>query len=293
MTTGPYARWTSDALRREAERDASPAARAALLLPWREIERRLPEVRTVLDVGAGVGRFSLELARRGCEVVHVEADPVALAAAVAQARAERLRTIRFVRGALPGLGWLKTGVFDLVLCLDGAISFAYPRHKEAASELVRVGRRWIILGVVNRMTALRQWVESDLHFTAAEQQAPRLLREGVYDPGEAFSFFHPEALPPLYAFHPEELRQTLEHLGCHVPHLCAPGALAATLAPEALQQTLADERRRAAFLDLAAQYDANGAAMGVAPREMWGTLLATARRDPDALLFRPPGRARG
>lgn len=290
----PYLFWQRSAADREAARDAVPAARAALLLTWREIERRLAGVRTVLDVGAGLGRFSLPLARRGFEVVHVERDRAALDQARQQAAAERLPTIRFVQAALPDLGWLRSGVFDLVLCVDGAVSFAYPRHRETVSELVRVSRRWVIVGVLNRMALVPSWVESDVRLAeerhlpalAREPQAAALLRDGVYDPGEAFYFYHPEALPPLYAFHPEDLRATLEHLGTRVVQVSAPGALAAALAPAVLEEIMNDGERREAFVKLAQQYDANIAAMGTAPREVWGTLLATARRDPDALLFR-------
>jgi SAM-dependent methyltransferase len=295
-TSYPYLAWPADVRAREAERDAAPAARAGLLLVWREIERRLADVRTVLDVGAGIGRYSLELARRGYEVVHVERERTALAAARARAQAEQLRTLRCVQAALPDLGWLKSGVFDLVLCLDGAVSFAWPRHKEAVAELVRVSRRWVVVGALNRLALTASFVESDLRLAAEtglpplarQPQAPKLLRDGVFDPGEAFHFYHPAAWPPFYAFHPEELRQTLEHLGTRVVHLSAPGALAASLGPSLLERVMADAAPREDFLRLAERYDSSPAAMGIGPRQLWAGVLATARRDPDALLFRAP-----
>ena len=38
------------------------------LLRWREVERNLTGVRTILDVGGGTGAFSIPLAKRGFKV---------------------------------------------------------------------------------------------------------------------------------------------------------------------------------------------------------------------------------
>ena len=50
-------------------------------LQWREIERHLDEVKTILEVGAGTGAFSIPPARRGLDVTHLELAPAMLDAA--------------------------------------------------------------------------------------------------------------------------------------------------------------------------------------------------------------------
>jgi SAM-dependent methyltransferase len=55
---------------------------------WRALAARHPD--PVLDIGAGTGRVSLELARAGHEVIALDRDPVLLDALAERARAARL-----------------------------------------------------------------------------------------------------------------------------------------------------------------------------------------------------------
>ncbi len=50
-------------------------------LRWREIDRRLDGVKTILDVGAATGAFSIPLAQRGFEVTHFDLSTEAIAIA--------------------------------------------------------------------------------------------------------------------------------------------------------------------------------------------------------------------
>ncbi len=73
---------------------------------------------TVLDVGCGPGRHSLELARRGYEVVGVDISQAFIDSAAAAAEAEGLTArCRFVRGDARRLHELALGSFDLVISL--------------------------------------------------------------------------------------------------------------------------------------------------------------------------------
>lgn len=62
---------------RESSREAeNPRKRVHTDLLWRMVERALPrEGGTILDAGAGTGRFSLPLARRGFRVTHLDIAP--------------------------------------------------------------------------------------------------------------------------------------------------------------------------------------------------------------------------
>jgi SAM-dependent methyltransferase len=76
-------------------------------------------VRSVLDAGCGTGRVAIELARRGLDVVGVDADPAMLATA---------------RRNAPGLPWIESDlttvdvgrVFDLALLAGNVMIFVRP-----------------------------------------------------------------------------------------------------------------------------------------------------------------------
>jgi 2-polyprenyl-3-methyl-5-hydroxy-6-metoxy-1,4-benzoquinol methylase len=55
-------------------------------LRWREIDRHLEGVRTILDIGAATGSFSIPLAKRGFHVTHLDFSPEMLAIVVASGR---------------------------------------------------------------------------------------------------------------------------------------------------------------------------------------------------------------
>ncbi len=63
-------------------------------LRWREIERHLTRVRSILAVGAGTGVFSIPLARRGFSVTHVDFSPAMLT--IARQQAHAVQTFPFV-----------------------------------------------------------------------------------------------------------------------------------------------------------------------------------------------------
>lgn len=113
-------------------RSAFPAS-ATVYRPWAEeteaeISRALdmlrpPEGARVLDLACGTGRHSIELARRGFEVVGVDISPELLE--IADGEAERLSvddSVTFLVADLRGLEY--EDEFDIVLNLnDGAVGY--------------------------------------------------------------------------------------------------------------------------------------------------------------------------
>ena len=79
----------------------------------------LPDVRsrTVLDLGCGMGTFTLEAARRGARAVGVDMMAAALRAAARVAGEENVPTARFVLGDVAALP-ARTGSTDVVLAAD-------------------------------------------------------------------------------------------------------------------------------------------------------------------------------
>jgi 2-polyprenyl-3-methyl-5-hydroxy-6-metoxy-1,4-benzoquinol methylase len=103
------------------------------LLRWRIIERHLAGVRTILEVGGGTGAFSIPLARRGYKVTHLDFSPAMVGAA--KANAKGIPNIDFVVANSADLHALEDGSFDLVLNMDGAVSFCGSAAEQAIAEL--------------------------------------------------------------------------------------------------------------------------------------------------------------
>ena len=117
------------------------------------IQRKLLEnlggIRTVFDGGAGSGRFSILLAKRGCRVTHFDiSQPMIDKAGELAAGAGVLDRITFVRGALEDLSAYADRSFDLVISFDAPVSYTWPNQEKVIAELVRIARKKIILSVL-------------------------------------------------------------------------------------------------------------------------------------------------
>ncbi|MFT3697020.1 MAG: class I SAM-dependent methyltransferase [Kofleriaceae bacterium] len=121
----------------------------------REIERHLEDVHTILDIGAGTGAFSIPLARRGFAVTHFDVSPEMIARA--RERAAGI-PIEFALGDAADLSRFGTRSFDLVLCMDGAISFS-PQPMHVIAEACRVAGQTLIATASNKAAMIATWIK--------------------------------------------------------------------------------------------------------------------------------------
>ena len=92
----------------------------------RKLLERLDGIRTVFDGGAGSGRFSILLAKQGCQVTHFDiSQPMIEKAQHLAAKEGVLDRITFVKGALENLSAYHDRQFDLVISFDAPISYTY------------------------------------------------------------------------------------------------------------------------------------------------------------------------
>ena len=215
------------------------------VLRWREVERRLAGVRAVLEVGAGTGAFAIPLAQRGFAVTHVDFSPAMLA--LARQRAEGLENVQFVEANAAALPFPDRS-FDLVLNMDGAISFCGSLAEQALREACRVARKVLILTVSHRAWMIPIWVSASVK--AAERLLPAV--GAMFDRGEWHQEQFPENpllskgvtqdyFPGFRAFLPGELRTLLEEAGMRVLRCGGLGTLANFCGPEAVEQVCQDE----------------------------------------------------
>lgn len=104
------------------------------------LERHLPAASRVLEIGAGPGRFTIELARLGATVVATDISPVQLEAhryRLADLAADRAVTERRLAD-VADLSAFEDAAFDAVVAFGGPISYVFERAPVALAEIGRV-----------------------------------------------------------------------------------------------------------------------------------------------------------
>jgi len=279
-----------DAKAPEEEQDLADEA-INRALRWREIELHLAGVRTVLDIGVGTGAFSIPLARRGFAATHVDFSPAMLALARHKAcpelcrRAQGLENVHFVETNAAALPFPDRS-FDLVLNMDGAISFCGSLAEQALREACRVTRKVLILTISHRAWMIPVLVSASVKVAGCLLPAVGAM----FDRGE----WHQEQLPenPLLskgvtqdyfgafrAFMPGELRSLLEEAGMRVLR-CGGGlgTLANFCGSEAVEQVCQDEALFQDFLDLCERFDREVLPGGPGTRQRAGLIAAAVPR---------------
>ena len=108
------------------------------------LEQHLPRHGLVLDAGGGPGRYTVELARRGFDMVLLDFTPANLE--YARRRIARLglkrRVRELVQGSIVDLSRFADATFDAVICTGGPLSHVLdPADRERAiGELARVAK---------------------------------------------------------------------------------------------------------------------------------------------------------
>lgn len=108
----------------------------------RFLRRYVPEGSRVLEIGAGPGRFTIELARMHCDVVVGDISPVQLALNEAHVREAGFESCIAQRVELNicDLSSLLESEFDAVVAFGGPLSYAFEEAEHALRELLRVTR---------------------------------------------------------------------------------------------------------------------------------------------------------
>ena len=253
----------------------------------KELLSNLDGIKTVFDGGAGCGRFSILLAKHGCEVTHFDISQPMIDKAKELAEKEGvLDKITFVKGALEDLSGFRDKSFDMVISFDAPISYTHPNQEQVIGELVRICRKRIIISVSSRLGQLPylanpiqknqfildencddpfvKWCVSNrtdaiasFHFN--KENAEKLWADGLMGGEEKIAEYEAGGTPwcITYTFMPDELQNLLNKFGVKNVKLAGPGAYARTMPNELLVKIMNDPKQRADFLDFCYQYDSN------------------------------------
>ena len=96
----------------------------------------------VLDIGAGPGRFTIELAKLGAQVVAADISRVQLELNEQNVRQAGVAdaVLAWATADVTDLSAFADGEFDAAVCYGGPLSYALDRDGDAADELLRVTR---------------------------------------------------------------------------------------------------------------------------------------------------------
>lgn len=218
----------------------------------------------VLDVGAGPGRFTIELARLGAMIVVADISPGQLElnrAKAVEAGAEGAVAERVVADVveLP----FENGSFDVTVCYGGPISYAVDRAGHAVAELARVTRPGghLLVSVMSLVGAVQAYADAVLEVTGKYGVAltEQIVATGLLPEGPDLGHL------AMRLFRWRELKELLEQHG-EIVAASATGLLRPTRDPE-------DPELRALLARLELELAAEPGALDCGPH-----MLAVVRR---------------
>lgn len=225
-------------------------------LRWREIERHLVGISSILDVGGGTGAFSIPLARRGFSVTHLDLSPAMLE--IARIKSKGIGTIRFIEGNVIEMSTFSDKSFDLVLNMDGPVSYCGCDAERAISESARVARKTLILAVAHRAWGIPLWMRASLASAKFLPAVYEMLERGnwcldQFAENAALTVEFP--FRALRAFLPDEMRRILEQLGMRVLRIGGLGSLDVLCGATMIEHMLENESLYHEYLELCERFD--------------------------------------
>ena len=253
----------------------------------RKLLENLDGVQTVFDGGAGSGRFSILLAKKGCKVTHFDISQPMIDKARELAEQEGVKDrITFVKGVLEDLSDYGNRSFDLVISFDAPISYTYPNQERVMGELIRIARKRVMFSVSSRLGSLPylanpiqknqffldeeaddpfvQWCVKNRDamiagFSFDKRRAEQVLSDGLMGGQQEIEEYEKGGAPwcITYTFLPDELKRIMEGYGVKNIRLSGPGAYSRTVPREILLKIMNDPKQKADFLDFCYQFDSN------------------------------------
>jgi SAM-dependent methyltransferase len=177
------------------------------------LEKYLPGQGLILDAGGGPGRYTLELAKRGYQVVLLDMTPANLEFARRQIRRAGVKknVVDVIEGSIVDLSQFAHNAFDAVVCLGGPLSHVLDKGKRerAVLELIRVTKTGapVFVSVMGRLSLLVVELALFQHEIGMPHFA-QIRDTGDYEGNLGFTACH--------FFLPEELRETFTGKGVEI-----------------------------------------------------------------------------
>jgi ubiquinone/menaquinone biosynthesis C-methylase UbiE len=174
------------------------------------LKKYLPKKGLILDAGGGPGRYTIELAKLGYDVILLDITLELLQIAKRKIRTEKVqdKVKEIVKASIEDLSIYDSNTFDSVLCLGGPLSHIVNkrRRQRAVSELVRVAKDKapIFVSVIGKLAVC---INSVVYLWPEMLKAPDVFRKyttsGDYLGGWGFA--------PAHFYSVEELKKEFEN----------------------------------------------------------------------------------
>jgi 2-polyprenyl-3-methyl-5-hydroxy-6-metoxy-1,4-benzoquinol methylase len=216
------------------------------------LEKYLPKQGLILDAGGGPGRYTVELAKKGYDVVLLDLSPECLKVAETKIRNARVKNKvkNVVQGSITSMAHFSES-FDAVICL-GALSHLVQRkdRDSAARELVRVTKMNapIFVSVINLYGVFRvvlQRLPHELLLSSHKEMFSQGVHKAEWHKDEPDY----QGFPDAYFFLPPELVALFEKQGVKTLEMATCEGLSSHLKEET-NEIYKDKRKWNFWLDL-------------------------------------------
>jgi ubiquinone/menaquinone biosynthesis C-methylase UbiE len=208
--------------------DESPVQQMKFAVHLHYLRRYLDPSDRILDMGAGAGRFTQELAKISDRIVVADISPAQLELNRANARALGFAgpIERWVECDMCDLrSHFRDEEFDAVVCYGGPLSYVFGERDEALRELLRVTQAGgvLLLGVMSLWGTVHHFLPGVLEVDIPTNR--KIIASGDLSPESMAASHH-----CCHMYRAAELREFLEGAGVVIEVLSASDCLSATWA---------------------------------------------------------------
>lgn len=172
------------------------------------LKKYLPKKGLILDAGGGPGRYTIELAKLGYNVVLLDLTPELLHIAKRKIKKEKVqnKVKQIIQGSIDNLSMFENNTFDAVTCSGGALSHIVDKkqREKAIDEFVRVARKNapIFVSVIGRLAVLVSELINFPEEIEIKKVFQKIRDTGDYQGGYGFA--------PCHFYLPKELKESFE-----------------------------------------------------------------------------------
>lgn len=206
---------------------------------------------------------SIPLAQKGYKIVYFDISEKMIEIAKNKAEEKKLENITFEQGISTDLSRYDDNSFDLVINMDGPVSFSGIDAKKAIKETIRVAKKKVIMTVSSRANMIVSILKSGLRFSE-ESFIPAIYE--MFNNGFWHTYQYQENkdlvrgctndyLGPMKAFLHQELKQIFEESCMKIERLTSIGSLTNHCGKEFLENLLKKPRLYDEFVELCDRFD--------------------------------------
>ena len=196
----------------------NPAARVSFHIHRHYLQKYVNSNDSVLEVGAGAGRFTIELANLNTAITVGDISPEQLR--LNQKYVTRYQCQAAIRSRLElditDLSMFEPEAFDVVVCYGGALSYVLNRADVAVGQMLRVlkSQGYLLLSVMSLIGTTQAYFEAITEIPNFTQLVYQVNRNGLLDKNRNNGH-------QLKMYRAKELRQLLQSQNCEVVAMSA------------------------------------------------------------------------